>query len=66
MKKRSGEGSSNGDTDKTNIEKSTGNKIKDEEVVLEENDAYYTTQRLWLRIEFIIMLQFFTLKQEIK
>lgn len=31
---------------KQNIEKSTGNKIKDEEVVLEENDAYYTTQRL--------------------
>ena len=46
MKKRSGEGRSNGDTDKANIEKSTGNKIKDEEVVLEENDAYYTTQRL--------------------
>jgi hypothetical protein len=44
--KRSGEGRSNGDTDKANIEKSTGNKIKDEEVVLEENDAYYTTQRL--------------------
>ena len=46
MKKRSGEGRSNGDTDKANIEKSTGNKIKDEEVVHEENDAYYTTQRL--------------------
>jgi hypothetical protein len=46
MKKRSGEGRSNGDTDKENIEKSTGNKIKDEEVVLEENDAYYTRQRL--------------------
>jgi hypothetical protein len=46
MKKRSGEGRSNGDTDKENIEKSTGNKIKDEEDVLEENDAYYTRQRL--------------------
>ena len=41
-----GTGRSNGHTDKANIEKSTGNKIKDEEVVLEENDAYYTTQRL--------------------
>ena len=46
MKKRSGEGRSNGDTDKANIEKSAGNKIKDEEVDLEENDAYYTKQRL--------------------
>jgi hypothetical protein len=47
MKKRSGEGRSNGDTEpEPNIEKSTGNKIEDEEVVLEENDAYYTTQRL--------------------
>ncbi len=44
MKKR--EGRSNGDTDKANIEKSTGNKINDEEVVLEENNTYYTKQRL--------------------
>jgi hypothetical protein len=46
MKKGSGEGRSNGDTDKANIEKSTGNKINDEEVVLEENNTYYTKQRL--------------------
>jgi hypothetical protein len=45
-KKRSGEGRSYGDTDNVNIEKSTGNKIKDEEVVLEENNTYYTKQRL--------------------
>lgn len=46
MKKRSGEGGSNGDTDKANIERSAGNKIKDEEVVLEENNTYNTKQRL--------------------
>ena len=46
MKKRSEEGRSDGDTDEEGIEKSTGNKIKDEEVDLEENDAYYTKQRL--------------------
>jgi hypothetical protein len=46
MKKRSGEERSNGDTDKANIERSTGNKIKDEEVVLEENNSYNTKQRL--------------------
>jgi hypothetical protein len=46
MKKRSEEGKSIGDTDNANIEKSTGNKIKDEEVVLEENNTYYTKQRL--------------------
>ncbi|HYZ58230.1 MAG TPA: hypothetical protein VE544_01130 [Nitrososphaeraceae archaeon] len=46
MKKRSGEGRSNGDTDKASIEKSTGNKIKDEEVVLEENNTHYAKQRL--------------------
>jgi hypothetical protein len=45
MKNRSGQGRSNGDTDKANIEKSTGNKI-DEEVVLEENNTYYTKQQL--------------------
>jgi hypothetical protein len=38
MKKRSGEGA--------NIERSAGNKIKDEEVVLEENNTYNTKQRL--------------------
>ena len=32
MKKRSEEGRSDGDTDEEGIEKSTGNKIKDEEV----------------------------------
>ena len=46
MKKRSEEGRSDGDTDEEGIEKSTGNKIKDEEVDLEENDAYYTKQQL--------------------
>lgn len=46
MKKRSEEGRSEGDTDEEGIEKSTGNKIKDEEVDLEENDAYYTKQQL--------------------
>ncbi len=46
MKKRSEEGKSIGDTDNANIEKSTRNKIKDEEVVLEENNTYYTKQRL--------------------
>jgi hypothetical protein len=46
MKKRSGEERSNGDTDKANIERSTGNKIKDEEVALEENNSYNTKQRL--------------------
>ena len=46
MKKRSEEGKSIGDTDNANIEKSTGNKIKDEEIVLEENNTYYTKQRL--------------------
>lgn len=46
MKKRSEEGRSEGDTDEEGIEKCTGNKIKDEEVDLEENDAYYTKQQL--------------------
>jgi hypothetical protein len=46
MKKRSEEGKSNGDTDNANIEESTGNKIKDEEVVLKENNTYYTKQPL--------------------
>ena len=46
MKKRSEEGRSEGDTDEEGIEKSTGNKIKYEEVDLEENDAYYTKQQL--------------------
>lgn len=46
MKKRSGEERSNGDTDKENIERSTGIKFKDEEVVLEENNTYNTKQRL--------------------
>lgn len=45
-KKKSGEGRSDGDTDEEGIEKSTGNKIKDEEVDLEENDGYYTKQQL--------------------
>jgi hypothetical protein len=46
MKKRPGEGRSNGVTDEANIKRSTGNKIKDEEVVLEENNTYNTKQRL--------------------
>jgi hypothetical protein len=46
MKKRSGKGRSDGDTDEAGIEKSMGNKIKDGEVGLEGNDAYYTKQRL--------------------
>ena len=46
MKKRSEEGRSDGDIDEEGIENSTGNKIKDEEVDLEEKDAYYTKQRL--------------------
>jgi hypothetical protein len=46
MKKRSEVRRSDGDTEEEGIEKSTGNKIKDEEVDLEENDAYYTKQQL--------------------
>ena len=45
-KKRSREGRINGDTYRANIEKSNGNKIEDQEVVIEENNTYYTKQRL--------------------
>ena len=47
MKKRSGEGRSNGDTGKANIERSTGNKIKDRKSYLKKTIPIIQATTKW-------------------